>query len=270
MPGTPNEGVPPAKAKLKPKPLLAALVLVAAIGLFAAAIFYAGGMDYVNQLLGNTGRGQVGRPAPKPGATAPSYTGVPAAVERRMYIEQIESAPRIARLANGEGTEITFNAVASKTASETWIAVTAKFNKEPTSIDGVMAFERVAANWYFMWLQEYPGAGEVGADYLTQLPLHEPYDPTNEEYAEFNITTVDQGVIDAVILSQSADQALVKGILDGTYTSLKLDTPEKGVGTIRIPVTLTGSAGEVKGAITLLTKEIDGKDRTFVASFKKQ
>jgi hypothetical protein len=269
MPGTPNEGAPPVEGKPKAKPLLALIVLIVALGLFAAAFFYAGGMDYVNQLLGNTG-GAVGRPAPKPGATAPSYTGVPAAVERRMYIEQIESAPRIARLAAGEGTEITFNAVASKTATETWVAVTARFNKEPATINGVMCFEKVAANWYFMWLQEYVGAGAADADALTQLPLHEPYDPTNEEYAEFNITTVDQGVIDAVILSQSADQALVKGIMDGTYTSLTLDKPEKGVGTIRIPVTLTGSAGSVKGAITLLTKMIDGKDRTFVASFKKQ
>jgi hypothetical protein len=257
----------------------AALALVAAVTLFAAAFWFVGGVDYVAGLIG----GGPETPATTPGATpAPGSksatatatptpsTDVPDALSRRMYIEQIESAPQIDRLAAGQTTGFTIDGVTVKSPTETWVAVTAKFTTAPTTMKGVMAFAKAGANWYFLWIQDLNGAASSAQGRFTTPKLTEPSEPTDEEFDEAGITTVDQGVIDSVLGAQAANQGLVAGILDGTYSTITLAKPLKGAGTITVPVTATGKAGEVKGSITLITKRIDGKERTFIASFKKQ
>jgi hypothetical protein len=264
-----GNGAPPVKAK--PKPLLAALVLIVALGLFAAAFVYAGGMDYVTQLLAG-GAATPTTPVPPKPPTSTKPADVPDALAKRMYIEQIESASSIERLAAGMTTGFTIDKVEDKSATEKWVAITANFTDAPTTMKGVMAFSKAGANWYFLWIQDLTGVAE-NADALLSTPLlTEPKEPTAEEYEEFGIKTVDQSVIDTVLTSQAANQALVQGILDGTYTTITCEKPVAGPGTITIPVTATatGAKGDTRGSVTLLIKMIDGKDRTFIASFKKQ
>jgi hypothetical protein len=251
----------------------AALILVLAIAAFAAAFWYVGGVGYVAGIVGGgpvtPGTGGTAS-TPVPGAsTAKRPTDVPDALARRMYIEQIESAPQIERLASGKTTGFTIDKVEDKGADQKWVAITASFTTQPKTMKGVMAFQKAGANWYFLWIQDLTGAADTAEGLLTTPKLTEPTEPTAEEYEEAGITTVDQAIVDAVLTSQAADQALVAGILDGTYTSIALEPAVEGPGTITIPITATGKS-ETKGSVTLLTKDIDGKARTFVASFKKQ
>jgi ABC-type amino acid transport substrate-binding protein len=273
------------------RPALAALVLVVAIAAFAAAFWYVGGLDYVSGVVGvdlaaMLGLGSSGAPGGLPGsvpatstpstsatgtASAGKPTDVPDALAKRMYIEQIESAPQIERLASGKTTAFTIDKVETKSPTETWIAITVDFTTEPKVMKGVMALSKAGANWYFLWIQDLTGAAKTAEGLLTTPKLTEPTEPTAEEYDEAGITTVDQAIIDAVLTSQAANQALVAGLVDGTYTSIALTAPVTGPGTLTIPVTATGpKAAATQGSVTLITKRIDGKDRTFVASFKKQ
>lgn len=251
--------------------LSAALFLVLAVGLFAAAFVYVGGADYVGGLLG----GGPSAPATTPAAVAPKPVAKPAevsdALAKRMYIEQIESAASIKRLADGTCTGFTIDKVEEKSASEKWVAITAKFATAPNTMKGVMAFSLQGGKWYFLWIQDLSSVDVATPEGLLGSPkLTEPTEPTDEEYTEAGIKTVDNAVIAAILSSQAENQALVKGILDGDWTTIVLAKPETGQGTITVPVTATGTGGEVKGSVTLLTKQIDGKDRTFVASFKRQ
>lgn len=187
-----------------------------------------------------------------------------------MYIEQIQSAAQIARLASGQAIEFSIDKVEAKSPTETWVAITATFTTEPTPMKGVMAFSKAGANWYFLWIQDLTGASQTATGLLTTRKLTEPTQSTDEKFAQAGVKTLDQAVVDTILGSQAANQALVAGILDGTYKTIALAKPVQGPGTITIPVTATGASGTVKGSVTLVTKQIDGKDRTFVASFKKE
>lgn len=257
----PVTDAPPAK-KAGSRTVVAAVLVVVALAVLAAAFWYVGGVDYVAALFGSPAPVAV-TPASDstPATTTPGPSDVPDALAKRMYMEQIESARHIDRLASGQTTEFTIDKVETKSPTETWVSISARFTTQPTTMKGVMAFSKAGGNWYFLWIQAAAG---------TSPKLTEPTEPTSEEYAEAGVKTVDQEVIDAVLGSQVANQALVVGILDGTYTTIALSKPVTGPGTIAIPVTASGGGGTVKGSLTLITKQIDGKDRTFVASFKKQ
>jgi hypothetical protein len=265
------------KKKAGGKSVSAALILVLAIVAFAAAFTYVGGVDYVAGLFGGgpkaPGAGTPGTGTPAtgtPGAPSGKPTDVPDALAKRMYIEQIESAVQIERLASGKTTAFTIDKVEAKGADQKWVAITAKFTTDPKTMKGVMAFQKAGANWYFLWIQDLTGAADTAEGLLSTPRLTEPTEPTDEEYAEAGIKTVDKSIVDAILTSQAANQALVAGILDGTYTSVALEPAVEGPGTVVIPVTATGSGTPAKGSVTLLVKDIDGKPRTFVASFKKQ
>jgi hypothetical protein len=265
------------KKKAGGKSVSAALILVLAIVAFAAAFTYVGGVDYVAGLFGGgpaapgAGTPGTGTPATGTGTAAGDKrpTDVPDALAERMYIEQIESAPRIERLAAGETTEFTIEKVQDKSPTEKWVVITAHFSTDPKTIQGVMCFSKAGANWYFLWIQDLTGAATTAEGLLTTPKLTEPSEPTAEEYEEAGVKTIDRAVIDTILSSQAANQAFVGGILDGTYTSVAVGKPAPGQQTITIPVTATGPSADMKGSITLVIKEIDGKPRTFVASFKK-
>jgi hypothetical protein len=256
----------------------AALFLMLAIAGFAGAFWYVGGVDYVAGLLDGgptvsdtvTTPGGGSKPATVTPTIAPRPPDVPDGLAKRMYIEQIESEQQIKRLASGLTTEFTIDKVQDKSASEKWVAVTARFSTAPKTMKGVMAFSKAGANWYFLWIQDLTGVASTPEGFLTTPLLTEPDEPTAEEYSEAGIKTVDEAVIDSVLVAQAANQSIVVGILDGTYTSIACGKPVAGPGTVQIPVVATGAGASVKGSITLVTKRIDGKERTFVASFKKQ
>jgi hypothetical protein len=275
----PEQGAARARAS-GGRPAVAALVLVLAVGLFAAAFWYVGGVDYVTGILGGGPGGTGGTPSgPAPGASASATTtpagdqrptDVPDAHAKRMYIEQIESEPQISRLQSGKTTGFTIDEVQEKSPNEKWVAITASFSTSPKTVKGVMAFSKAGSKWYFLWIQDLTGAAKTAAGLFTTPRLTEPEEPTSEEYEEAGITTVDQAVVDTILTSQAANQEFVAGILEGKYTAIALEKPVEGPGTLVIPVTATGATGEEKGSVTLIIKRIDGKDRTFVASFKKQ
>jgi hypothetical protein len=275
--------VAPSHAKKRTSPLVALLALVAALGVFGAAFVYAGGVDYVNKLMGSAPAAPSGTPArplasatppttqPTQSTTQPATSDVPSALGKRMYIEQIESAPQISRLRDGLTTMFTVDAVDKRSGTETWVAITAQFATEPRTMKGVMAFTSVGGRHYFLWIQDLTGAASTPQGLMATKKLTEPTEPTAEEFAEAGVTTVDQGVLGTVIASQAANQSLVAGLLDGGYKTVTLSAPITGPGTVTIPIKASGgSKPEASGSVKLVTKTIDGKDRTFVASFEAQ
>lgn len=259
----------------KRSPLVALLILVLAIGVFAVAFFYAGGMDYVNQLMGAAPAGST--PAtttpsvPQTSTVKPVATDVPTNLQKRMYIEQIESAYQIGRLANGETTMFTVDKVSKQSDTETWLSITAQFATEPKTMKGVLAFTQVGGKYYFLWIQNLTGAAATPDALMTTQLLTEDTAVTEEQLASVGVKSIDQGVLNTIISSQAENQSFVAGLVDGSYSIVTLKTPVTGPGTVTIPVTLSGGkAPEANGSVKLITKQIDGKDFTFVASFEKQ
>ena len=97
--------------------------------------------DYVNQLMGAAPAApSTAKPsAPSTSTVSPVTTDVSTNLQKRMYVEQIESAYQIGRLANGETTMFTVDKVSKQSDTETWLSITAQFASEPKTLKGVLA-----------------------------------------------------------------------------------------------------------------------------------
>jgi hypothetical protein len=262
------------------KVLVGGLVLVVAVGLFAAAFIYAGGVGIVSKLMGGAGAVQTAS-APTPPAQAPAKPPVvPATVAaapaedfgKRMYAEQLESAANIKKLASGDIKSFAVTKV-EKNAAGTGAAVyiTATFG-DGRSGPGTITLRQDGTDWYVLTIEgmRLPGATEeVSVDVLEPDWSIDWKRPLEEVMASAGVKTFDQGVVDTLLAEQKANQEVTKAIMDGTFNACTLGKPVKGAGTIAIPVDLAGKQ-TAKAQVTIITKKIDGRDRLFITGFKKQ
>lgn len=276
----------------KPRRRVAMSVVLAilAIGLFAVAFFYVGGMSYVNALLGGTPPAPAtpAKPAASVAATSTSTSApvtvtsgglkLPAGVDellaKRMYVEQIESTTNLARLANGDVTRFVINRV-DATDSTATVSLTAFF-KDGTSAPGVMYLVKRSGSWYFlaiggMNLPKASGlAGGVGTKGITEISESSIEDIAATLLAT-GVKTFDAGVINSILSQQVVNQPVLNGLVTGTYTSLEIGKPSVGAGTTSVPVTLKGKSGAGQaGRLVLIKASIDGHDLTFLTTFDEQ
>lgn len=277
-----------ARGARKPKRgvVMSVVLAVLALGLFAAAFFYVGGMGYVNALLGGTAPAPATPAKPAASKSATSTTGttssgglnLPSGVDellaKRMYLEQIESSANLTRLADGGVTRFVINGVDATDTTAT-ISLSAFFS-DGTSAPGVMYLVKRSGSWYFLAIggMNLPGAsglaGGVGTGGSTEIVESNVADVT-ETLLELGIKTFDTGVINSILSQQAVNQPVFKDVVAGTYTALEMGKPSAGAGTISVPVTLKSKSGaDVAGRIVLIKSSIDGHDLTFLTTFNKQ
>jgi hypothetical protein len=278
-------------ARPKRSVALSVLVLVLALGVFAAAVWYVGGVDYVMGLLGagspapaapaqqaasTTATSTVGRPIA--GTTTSGGLNLPAGVDemlaKRMYVEQIESTVNLAKLANGDVTRFVINRVDATDTTAT-ISLNAMFS-DGTSAPGVMYLVKRSGSWYFlsiggMNMTKASGlAAGVGVGGSTEIVESNLSDVT-ETLSGLGIKTFDTGVINSILSQQSVNQPLLKDVVGGTYTTIEMGKPLAGAGTSSVPVTLKGKSGVAQsGRLVLIKASVDGHDLTFLTTFSKQ
>jgi hypothetical protein len=266
---------------------MSVVLAILAIGLFAVAFFYVGGMSYVNALLGGTPAAPAtpAKPAASVAATSTSTPGtvtsgglnLPAGVDewlaKRMYVEQIESSANLARLANGDVTRFVINRVDATDTTAT-ISLNAFFS-DGTSAPGVMYLVKRSGSWYFLAIggMNLPSAsglaGGVGSGGSTEIAETNAADVT-ETLGEMGISTFDPGVINSILSQQTVNQPLLKDVVSGTYTTIEMGKPSVGAGTTSVPVTLKGKSGAGQaGRLVLIKASIDGHDLTFLTTFNK-
>ena len=80
----------------------------------------------------------------------------------------------------------------------------------------------------------------------------------------------DMGIVSTLVSEQAANQALVSGIIDGSYKSAAIDSVSTGSGTATVHITIGGgTAPTTAGSIVCVSKVIDGEKCWFVTSFTK-
>lgn len=261
----------------KSKVLVGGLVLVLALALFGAAFVYAGGPQIVTNLLGGNTAEPVSTTAPTStggGTTEPSTKAPAAAIPsgvmedfgKRMYVEQVESQANIKLLADGRMASFKVDSVKVE-GVKTLVSITASF-KDGTKAPGVIVLKQDNKQ-YFVTAIRGVRTGSTGG-YADGTAMDTDVEGLlADEMAAAGIKSFDQPLLATLLSEQKSNQAVVKGIVDGTYTGVTLGAPADGAGTITIDIELTGKQSS-KGVVTLIQKTVDGRALTFISSFKKK
>jgi hypothetical protein len=262
----------------KSKVLVGGLVLVLAVALFAAAFAYAGGIGIITKLIGGTAveTAQSTTPPTTGGSTggstaAPAAGAIPSGVMedfgKRMYLEQLESAKNIEHLAKGDITSFKVDSIKTET-DRTLVNITCFF-KDGTKAPGAIALKQDNKQ-YFVYAIEGLRPSSTGGLAIDTNTSGNPNKNLSleEQMSRLGVKTFDQPTLATLLSEQKSNQAVVAGIVDGTYTGCTLGAPSTGAGTITIAISLTGKSS-AKAQVTIIKKTIDGKERLFVTSFKK-
>lgn len=262
------------------KVLLAVLVFVLALAAFGAAFYFAGGLELVQPLIQGLTSATISpsAPAAAPGAS-PSATASPAAtgsaspdpeLGKRMYVEQIESQANLERLAAGEITKIAVGKVDLQGGTAI-VSITAFFD-DKTKAAGALRLGKIGPSWFLFSMSGMRDDATGGmADSVNKSTTLEASETLAVEFQQAGITAADGDVVKALFEQQSANQEIVKDLLAGEYTAYELGKPKVGAGTVSVPVKIaTKSGASVNGAIVLIRKTVEGKDRIFLTKFSKQ
>lgn len=274
----------------KSKVVAALLLVLVVFGTLAAAYAFLGGADLVANLLGGPSAEPVANPTPakpapsqsstatasgdstesaettapasadsttsassgtastsggtaatttKPVATAP--TGDQAA---RMYWEQDASQEQIGKLVRGEISKITVGSV-SKSGSTANVGITVKY-ASGGSLSGTMVLRNYGGTWYFSSIARSGNSLSVKSG------------------------QADTGIVATIVKQQAANQDIVKGIVDGSYKTITVNSVSGGSGTQTVNITVGGGTGApAAGSIVCVSKTISGTKHWFVTSFTK-
>lgn len=254
------------------KVTLAVLVFVLALVIFGAAFYYAGGMELVQPLLGGllspSGTGTPAASTPASASVSSLPTGVDTDMIKRMYVEQIESAVNIEHLAAGQFKSITIDKVVTSGDTDADVAITAEL-KDGTKAGGVIQVVKRGGNWYFFSITGLGNAGGFSSS-INTASSKETSEALASEASEAGVKTFDADVMSTIANQQAANQEIMTGLVDGSVTKLVFGAPQAGSGTVSLPITVSGPKGAAyEGSALLVTKTVDGKDRTFITTFKK-
>jgi hypothetical protein len=264
------------------KTLFAGVLVFILLVAFATAFYFLGGVDLVSGLIGQlfaTNTAPTASTSPsgqKPSAPAaapvpanPSGLKLPAGVDeafaKRMYVEQLESERNIEKLTADKVESFSIGTV-STVPDGTEVEITAKF-RDKTTAKGVLGLAQRQGNWFFVFIAGKRGANTNGeAD--TVASRNDEGFVTND--TPLNNTTVDSAVLNTMLDQQVKSQEILKGISDGTFTSLTIGKVTQGPGTATLEITLAGpKAAAMKGRVLCISKDIDGTKTWFVTSFTK-
>jgi hypothetical protein len=257
--------------------ILSGLLTLLALGIFLGVLFFAGGMDVVTGLFSRNAAGSGGS---RSVATAPAAsasvepTVAPAKSELEMakyiYAEQIESQANLNKLADGKVESIRIDSV-DVSGDSSLVKVTVDF-KDGTRAPGGMRFRRVGGVWYFQTITGLRSAKTGGsADSVDAASkVAEPLD-ADVKLAQVGVKTPDSGVLSTIAEQAKVNQPLFRDLMAGKYKSYSLGTPVEGPNTFTIPVTIEGSSeSSISASIVLIAKTVEGTDRVFLTTFRKE
>ena len=234
------------------------VVLLVAVAAFAAAVVWAGGPSTVEQLLGGIKFPALfGAPTPTPSGSAgvpvsaaPSST-LPAAAQRRMYAEQVESAAALTDLVNGQITSLELSAP-QQGSPLTTIPVKAIYADGHT-VSGFLSLEKYNGLWYFFSIGRSPSATDTDPPHLASL---------------------DSSVVAAITAQQAlpaTQEMIASGLLTPGSKTLTIGTITPGPRTATVDAALqTGTAKPVAGRFVLISKTDGATTYWFVARFEKR
>lgn len=249
------------------------LFLVAAVAFGAVFVMYDGtklATDLYGQAMAALG-GPAGGPLTPPAQVEPTATiSIDPDLAKRMYVEQIESARNLERMADGEVVAFDVTSI-DQSETNAVVGLRARFADDSTAV-GALAMVKIQDTWFVFSLSGMRNEETGGmADTVNQSAAMEASETLDTEFEQAGIKTVDEDVLSTMIEQQKANQSLAKGVLDGTYTKMSLGKPVKGAGTITVPVTLIeASGGTAKGQIVMVSKTVEGKNRLFVTTLSMQ
>jgi hypothetical protein len=256
---TPGTGVtPPAdREPTSNRPLivwaLAAVALIALLAVLAGAFF-------------------VFKPASAPpagsGATSPAAVGGLAAdakklFARQIYLEQIESATNIRRMAGGKITsfDITDRSIAENTST---VGIVAHF-VDGSSAAGEIHLVRDNGTWYFFTMEGERSAQSTGI----ATGVDAPHGPEAEEVS-YPDSAIDFGVANEMVRAQAADQQYLKAVAEGPASRFALAKPQPGAGTVSIDADMYSASGGTpkKCRIVMAQSQFEGRPYFFIMGLR--
>jgi hypothetical protein len=124
--------------------------------------------------------------------------------------------------------------------------------------------------WYFMSFTGLSSAGIDGlADTVNKGTVAFGLLSDAELVRKSGVKQFDNGVINAILAEQTANQSIMNGILDRSLTVIELGTPAPGAGTTVVPANLSGkSAKPVAGEAVMVNATVGQDDLVFLTSFR--
>lgn len=258
-----------ASAPRRSRVMLAVILLVVAVATLAAVVYLTDGVSLVSGLFG--GKPSPGAAAPPAAVATATATVDPNDLEaaKLTYAEQIESQENIDRLADGDLKAFTVDSVKSG-ADAALVRITAEF-RDGTRAPGALRFVRKDQRWYFTTITGLREAETGGiADETNSAKSISPTVTADQKLAAVGITEADKDVLRTIAEQQVANQSVIRDLLSGEYKNYALAKPVIGSSTFTIPVTIGGGGETTVGAkIVVIAKNIEGKDRVFITTFKR-
>jgi len=280
---------PPTATKSGSKVLITVLFVILALAILGGAVYYVGGVDYVKSLFsaaptpaGGSGNAAGAAPTSTPDATSTPVAvlgtelllppGVTPNLAKRMYVEQIQSQQNLVKMAEGLITRFDVTSITmSKKKDKAAVFVIAYF-QDGSSAPGVIQWVKPDGAWYFMSFTGLRSPTVTGeADSVNIGTIAEGEQANAKVIAESGVTVFDYGVINTMLAEQTANQALVAELIDGSMTQMTLGVPVAGFGITSVPSTMTGkSIAPLPGEAMLIHQTVDYEDLTFLTSFRKK
>ena len=240
------------------------VVLLVAIGVLAGAVWWAGGPAEVQRMLGLEGMSLPSlfggsssaptRPATAPSTSsgsAPATSTMPAAAQERMFAEQMQSRAALSDVINGRLRTFSLGQPESG-ASSASVPLTATYTGGST-ITGTLTLAKFADTWYFFSLDRTKNAQSAQAA---------------------SPASFDSGVVSTITNQQAqkgTQDLIAKGILDGGFKTVTIDSVQMGDRTATMDVSLTGGVQPDSHGRLVCISKIDGATTYwFVASFEKR
>lgn len=266
MADTPVQTLPSGERGVhRPHPVVWLVVLVVAVVLLGAAVWWVGGPAQALSVLGLDWAAapfQTGGPAgsgAKPTAsgsveatgTKAATTTLPSSAQERMFSEQVASRATLQDLIDGKihSFELGKAAVEDDSAK---VPVTATLSTG-SEIKGTITFAKFGDAWYFFSIARDAG---------------------KSDRASSGTHSFDSGVVATMAQAQAGPETqkvITDGILGGGFKDIAVNSVQTGPRTATLDVTLSGgSAAEARGRLVCISKTEADKTYWFLASFEKR
>jgi hypothetical protein len=248
------------KAKRRVGMIVALIIAVLAIGAFAYAVVWSGGIDQVTALigpyLGLSSKAAAPAKTAAPGSAAGkspadssqmAAVALPAWAQTTMYEEQLTSQVGITSMVDDKVKSFVF---AKPVAAENGVQVPLKATfRDGKTHSGTISLIKIDEAWFFAGL-------DTGV--AKEVP---------------STSAVDESVVDLITKEQAAptSQDALKAFADGSTTGMDVVSVVPGMNTASLNVVLHGGAYEGKAGRFVCVKKADGLDDFwFVTGFSWQ
>jgi hypothetical protein len=208
--------------------MVAGVTVVFLLAVFAAAFYFLGGMGLVTGLLAGSPQPAAQSNTPPSASDQPPANTLPEGVDetfaKRMFVEQVESKVNIQKLAEGKVKSFSIRSAVTTGGGVTEVPVTVTFS-DNSSGPGALGMLQKGGKWF---LQSVARDANVVAE------------ESGAHIAASAAMSVDEAVLNTMLEQQAANQDVISGIVDGTYTRFSCDRVTPGPNTASVEITLSG------------------------------